>query len=55
MRPVWHKLRRRSWWDGHVVAYCGYRANSDEIREGWLDGGVTCKDCKREYARERSR
>lgn len=44
--PVIHAIRKRSWWDGSVLAYCGDRASAGTYTETWFKGGITCPTCK---------
>ncbi len=45
-KEVTHQLRRRSWWDGSVIAECGQRFGPGAYRENWFGGRLTCPGCK---------
>jgi len=45
---ITHRLARRSWWDGSVIARCGQRFSPGYYRELVLDlSPVTCPGCRR--------
>ena len=47
MSEVWHKMRRRSWWDGSVESWCGQRWPAKTYQEAWLPGSrPACPACK---------
>ncbi|MCA1194167.1 MULTISPECIES: hypothetical protein [unclassified Saccharopolyspora] len=48
MSQTWHIIRRRSWWDGSIEAWCGDRKPGGAYETDLFRlprGGTTCPAC----------
>lgn len=47
---MWHLRRKKSWWDGSVIAWCGAKYEAGEyVSDFWVipATGPRCKACER--------